>query len=166
MRQSSRDAWVSGLFAALIGYGTIVVAFALTNVVQGRSLFHTPALLGGALFFGLDDPAMVDISPGPVLTYNMVHLLAFLALGMLASWLVEEAERHPAARYLVLFVLVFVAVHVYTALLLFAMPLLRSGGWIEIGMASILAAAAMGWFLFARHPALRAELRENPIGAE
>ena len=38
MRQSSQEAWVSGLFAALIGDGTIIVTFAPTNVVRHPSV--------------------------------------------------------------------------------------------------------------------------------
>lgn len=166
MKHQTRAVWIDGLFCALIGYGIVVVAFALLNLLAGRSLFFTPALFGGALFYGLEDASELSITAGPILAYNMVHMLAFLVLGTLASWLVTEADRHPVVRYLILFVMIFVAAHVYAALVLFAIPLVAQGDAFGIGASSVAAAAGMGWYLLRRHPHLRAGLREIPIGSE
>lgn len=155
-----------GLYAGLLGYIVVVLFLAAVNLIGGRSPFYTAALFGSVLFYGLDDPGMLVVAPGPVLAYNMVHALAFLVLGVIASWLVTEAEEHPVARYLVLVALIFVAAHVYAALLLFARPLLASAAWWQLGGASVLAAVAMGWYLLWAHPALRRSLKETPIGTE
>jgi predicted tellurium resistance membrane protein TerC len=101
-----------------------------------------------------------------VLAYNMVHGLAFVVLGQMVSWLVTEAERHVALRYAVLVLLIFIAVHVYGALFLFARPLLAGPTWWQLGAASLLAAGLMAWYLLWRHPELRRSLREIPLGAE
>ncbi len=166
----TRDEWRTllrgGLFAGLLGYMVVVVVMAGLNVLAGRSVFHTAALFGSAIFYGLDDPAALQIAPGPVLAYNMLHVLAFLGLGMLVSWLVVEAELHPVARYLILVALIFVAAHVYAAGLLFAAPLLGPSAWWELGLGSVAAAIAMGWYLLRLHPALRQGLREMPMGEE
>ena len=154
-----------GLFAGLIGYLTVVVLFATANVFAGHSIFHTAAMLGSALFFGLDDPAALIVTPAPVLAYNMVHVLVFLGLGMLMALLVSIAERFPVARYGLLFALIFVAAHLYGAMLLFALPLLPHASW-QIGFATVAAAVAMGWFLIARHPALRHSFTTVPMGEE
>jgi len=166
MRHETQLTLRSGLFAGLIGYGTVVVLVAVFNLLEGRSAFYTPAMFGSVLFYGLRDPAALVVRVGPVLAYNMVHVLAFLALGLLAAWLVSLAERYPIARYGAMFVLLFVAAHVYAALLLFADPLLRSGAWWQIGVASAAAAVTMGWYLLRVHPLLRAGLREVPLGDE
>ncbi len=155
-----------GLFAGLLGYGTVVVLFALINVLAGRSPFYTPAMFGGVLFYGLRDPSALEITPGPILAYNMVHVLAFLALGLAASWLVAKAERYPAARYVVLFVLIFVGAHIYAAMLLFAQSLLAGGAWWQILVVSVAAALVMGWYLLRLHPALREGLTTLPMGEE
>ncbi len=155
-----------GLFGGLLGYATIVVFFALLNLAAGRSIFYTAALFGSSMFYGLSDPEALVIAPGPVLSFNMVHLLAFLATGFLVSWLIEEAEEHPVARYAILIALIFVAAHLYAGILLFAQPLLASSGWWQIGLASVAAAGVMGWFLLRLHPRLRRELREIPMGDE
>ena len=166
MRPETKLMLRGGLFAGLLGYGTVVVVFAAANVLGGRSPFHTPAMLGSAMFYGLQDPATLVVTPGPVLAYNMVHVLAFVVLGMLAAWLVAVSERYPAARFLALFVLVFVGGHVYAALLIFAEPLLRGSAWLVIAVASIAAAVVMGWYLLRLHPSLRSGLSEVPLGEE
>jgi hypothetical protein len=155
-----------GMYAGLIGYAAVVVVYAVINVLSGLSPFYTPALFGSALFYGLHDPATLVISPGPVLAYNMVHVLAFVVLGLVASWLVAKAEQHPVARFGVLFVLVFIAAHVYAALYLFARHLLVRGAAWQIGISSLAAAALMGWYLLCRRPLLRLTLRSTPIGEE
>jgi len=166
MRREAQLTLRSGLFAGLIGYGTVAVLFAAFNILEGRSAFYTPAMFGSVLFYGLRDPAALDVRVGPVLAYNMVHVLAFLVLGLLAAWLFSLAERHPVARYGALFALIFVAAHLYAALLIFADPLLRHGAGWQIGVASAAAAVAMGWYLLRVHPLLRAGLHEVPLGDE
>jgi sugar phosphate permease len=153
-----------GLVAGLIGYGTVVGFFAVLNLIEGRSPFHTAALLGSALFMGLDDPVAVEVAARPVLAYNAVHLLAFLAAGFVTSWLVSLAERHPSVQYLVLVLLLVIGFHVYGAVLLAALPLFGSGAWWRTGVPSFAAAALMGWYLLRVHPLLRRQLHEIPMG--
>jgi hypothetical protein len=153
------------MVAGMLGYATIVVLFGLLNVLMSRSFFFTPAMFGAVLFYGLEDPTALEITPGPVLAYNMVHVVALVALGMLASWLVSKAEQYPVARYLILFVLIFVAAHVYAALLVFAQPLI-AGVWWQVGLVSIAAAVVMGWYLVTQHPLLKRGLMEQPMGEE
>ena len=165
-RDASRGAvLLPGLYAGLIGYAVVVVFFAAVNVLAGRSPFHTAALFGAVVFYGLEDPAALAVTAGPVLAYNMLHMLAFLVLGVGGSWLVSMAERHPASRYLALFVLVFVFAHVVAGLVLFAQPL-PTVGWWHLAAATLLAAVTMVWYLAARHPVLVRELRSVPIGSD
>ncbi|UCF40232.1 MAG: hypothetical protein JSW43_10905 [Gemmatimonadota bacterium] len=166
MRDEVKDVLRGGMFAGLLGYLTVVVLFALLNVVMGRSPFYTPAMFGAVLFYGLEDPAALEITPGPILAYNMVHVLAFVALGVFASWLVTKAEEYPVARFAILFVLIFVAAHIYAALLLFAQPLLAGSAWWQVGVVSLAAALAMGWYLMRQHPALKRQLTDVPLGDE
>jgi hypothetical protein len=153
-----------GLVSGLIGYATVIVVVSAFNILAGRSIFYTAAMFGSAMFYGLDDPAALQITAGPVLAYNMVHVLTFLAVGFFASWLVSLAERYPAAQYFVLVTLVFVAFHIFGGLLLFAEPLLGGGAWVTVGVAGIAASVTMGWYLLKIHPLLRQELKEIPMG--
>lgn len=164
MTERTRLVLSGGLVAGLIGYATVIVVVSALNVLAGRSIFHTAALFGSSMFYGLEDPAALQIEPGPVLAYNMVHVLTFLAIGLFVSWLVSLAERYPAAQYFVLVTLVFVAFHIFGGLLLFAGPLLGGGAWVIVGVAGVAAALAMGWYLLRIHPLLRRELKEIPMG--
>jgi hypothetical protein len=154
------------MFAGLLGYLTVVVLFAALNVLAGKSAFYTPAVFGSVLFYGLEDLSTLQVTPGPVLAYNMVHVLSFVALGIFASWLVSKAEQYPVARYAIFFVLIFAGAHVYAALLLFAQPLLAGLAWLQILLVSAAAAAVMGWYLLRQRPLLREQLRRVPLGDE
>jgi hypothetical protein len=164
MRQETGTILRGGLYAGLIGYFTIVIFFAVVNTVAGRSPFHTAALLGSALFFDLRDPAAVVVSAPPVLTFNMVHALVMLAAGMITSWLVGLSEKYPIFQWAALVALIFVGFHLFAAVQFFAAPFLGALGWVQITVASVAAAATMGWFLLAQHPVLRRELRQISMG--
>ncbi|UCD23005.1 MAG: hypothetical protein JSW51_08005 [Gemmatimonadota bacterium] len=164
MTERTKLILAGGLAAGLIGYAAVVVVVGAINVLMGRSLFHTAAMFGAAMFYGLEDPAALQISAGPVLAYNMVHVLTLLAVGLFASWLVSLAEEYPAAQYFILVALVFVAFHLFAALLLFAGPLLGGSAWIVVLVGGMAAAVAMGWYLLKTHPLLQKELREIPMG--
>ena len=164
MRKETELTLLDGLATGFIGYVAVALSTAVLNLLIGRSILYTPALFGSALFYGLSDPAQLEITPAPVFAYNMVHLLSFLVIGLFASWLVNEAEKYPAAQFFILFLLLFVAAHIYTALVIFARPLLGSSSWWEIGLAGVIAAVAMAWYLWRKHPLLRQELSEIPMG--
>jgi hypothetical protein len=164
MRKQTGDVLLSGLYTGLIGYFTIVVFFAVLNVVAGRSPFHTAALLGSTLFFDLRHPADLIVTAPPVLAFNMVHALVLLAAGGVMSWLVALGERYPVSQWAVLVALIFVGFHLFAAIQLFAAPLMGALGWLQITAASVAAAAAMGWFLLERHPMLRRELHDFTMG--
>lgn len=149
-----------GLLAGLIGYSTTVISFAVGNVVVGHSPFYTPALLGGALFYGVRDLAGVVVWAGPVLAYNGFHLVVFLVLGAFASWLAQVAERGPHLWYVGVTFYIFVAFHLYGVA--FALPApLRDAllGWGTM-MCGMLASLAMALFLLWAHPRLRAEMHD------
>jgi ABC-type Na+ efflux pump permease subunit len=164
MRAQTRDTLIGGLWAGVIGYGAVIVIVTMLNVLAGRSPFYTAALFGSALFYHLRDPAALVVAPGPVLAFNMVHMVVFLGLGLLCAWLVSLGERFPTAQYLFLVLLLFVALHVYFAMAFLTRPLLGELVWWHLGIASLAAAIGMGWYLLATHPFLRRELREIPMG--
>ena len=164
MRSDREVVLRGGLFAGLIGYATVVVFFAALNLFTGHSIFYTAALLGSAMFFGLEDPAALEITPAAVLTFNMVHLLVMLMVGFLMSWLIAKSEKYPLTQWAVLVGLLFVGFHLFAAVVLFATPLLGSLSWVPIAFASAAAAAAMAGYLIRLHPFLRRELREIAMG--
>lgn len=158
MREETRTVFAEGAVAGLIGYAAIVLFFVVVNLLAGLSIFYTAALFGSALFYELRDPASLQVAIAPVATYNMVHLLTFLVLGVLAAWTVSKMEKFPLLWVPVLLAVVFVAAYVFMALFIFAEPLLGTVAWWQLGVSSVLAAVLMGAYLFQRHPRLRREL--------
>jgi hypothetical protein len=165
MREATRattagpgDVILHGTVAGLVGYAAVVVFFLVADPISGRPLFHTPALLGGALFFGLLEPASLEIAPGPVLAYNGIHLLVFLLLGLLAAWFARLSERLPAGWVLALNLTVFVLFHVFGALLAFTEPIRAAIPLGDAVGATVLAVGAMTAYILWAHPRLRREL--------
>lgn len=159
MRQERVQTYFRGLIAGVIGYAAVALFFAIVNSIEGRSPFFTAAFLGGALFYGVNDPMRTVVWPGAVLAYNGVHLLMFIALGMIASWLADLADRGPQLWYVAAILYAFVIFHLY------GFVLLVTGGvqsvipvWTTMA-ATILAGAGMFAYLLWVHPRFRAEMR-------
>lgn len=159
---------LDGLVSGLIGYVTVVLFFAVLNVIHGRSVFHTAALLGAHLFYGLRSPAELVIAPGPVLAFNGLHALLFIGAGLFMAWLAGLAERIPQGWYLVVVLFLIVMPHVVGLPVWFAESIQAEVPLWYVVAASSLAALAMGGYLLAVHPRLRASLREpgNDAGAQ
>ena len=141
-----------GMVTGVLGYAAVAVFFALRNVLLGRSALHTAAVLGGLLTGTPVDPATPAIEAGPVLAYNAVHLLVFLAVGLLAAALVFATERYRELWEL--FLLIFVGIFMVSGFT-FAVLIGRAAAvvpWWSIVVADALAAAAMGAYLLYRHP--------------
>jgi len=104
------------------------------------------------------------VTPAAVLTFNMVHALVMLVVGLVTSWLVTKSEKYPLGYYALLVALIFVGFHLFGAAYFFASPLMGSAAWLPIAVASICAAITMSAYLLWFHPALRQQLRRVPMG--
>jgi hypothetical protein len=147
-----------GLLAGLIGYATVAIALAIANVVLGKSPFHTAALLGNAIFYGLTDPSQSRVWAGPVLAYNGLHLLVFLGIGLVAAWLAHLSERGPHFWYIGAVLMLFLAFHILGAFLLIDERVRPALSPWEILAAGFVAMCTMTVYLVAVHPRLRSEL--------
>lgn len=149
-----------GAVAGIVGYVSVALLFAIVNILAGRSPFYTAAALGSVVVTGTNSGPVVT-TPGPILAYNAIHLLVFLVIGFLASWLVTWSEHGSpgAARwYLGLSLLIFVLFHLFAFAQGFARAVADAlpGGLIWGG--GLLAAAVMIGYLMVVHPALRRQL--------
>ena len=160
MRAERVQTNVQGLVAGFIGYAAIALFFAIVNLVAGRSPFFTAAFFGNALFYGVRDPAAITIWPGPVFAYNGVHLLMFLVLGMIASWLAYLSERGPQFWYIGAILFLFVVFHMYGFVLLITGEVQSVVPIWTVFVSTVLAGTAMFGYLVWVHPRFRAELRE------
>ena len=81
-----------GFLAGLIGAAAVAVWFLLIDVLAGQP-FYTPAMLGSAVFWGLRDPALVEITFPAVIGYSLLHVVAFSLAGMVAAALAAMVDK-------------------------------------------------------------------------
>ncbi|MGA9836426.1 MAG: hypothetical protein WBQ26_03825 [Gemmatimonadaceae bacterium] len=156
MREERVRMLSEGVVAGLIGYLTVALVFAGANLIEGRSMFYTAALLGANLFYGIQDPAQVTISAQYVFAYNGAHLMVFLGFGLVSAWLASLAERAPQFWYVALFFFFFVAFHIVAAMQAVAVPVQNAISGPAIWAAGAAAALLMAVYLLFAHPKIRA----------
>jgi hypothetical protein len=147
-----------GIVAGIAGAAVIALWFLALDVIQGRPLY-TPTVLGTALFKGPGalDPEAVSVSLETVLVFTWVHVLVFCFLGGIASYLITKAERSPNLGFGVLLLFVVFEFGFIAVTMVFAEPVLKALAWPAVLVGNLLAAAAMGLYLWRRHPQLRIE---------
>lgn len=150
-----------GLIAGLIGAAAVAAWFLVVDAVAGRLLF-TPAALGSALLRGSRTAATVEISAATVLGYTVLHVAAFLVIGLVAAGIVAAAEEFSEAILLggVLLFVTFEALSI-GLLTIVASWLVDTLAWWNIGAANLVAAAGIGGYLYLRHPGLLRDARDR-----
>ncbi|MDT8435943.1 MAG: hypothetical protein RRA92_04225 [Gemmatimonadota bacterium] len=157
MQPRRRLVLVEGLTAGLAGYLAIVLFFGVASLLAGRSFFAAAIDLGS----GLAGTGARGGTAGAVFAVNGLHLLAFLAIGTAAAWLVLQAERHPSFAIVVLYAGLagfFLSLAGFTAL---EASGARVPGWGLVAAANILAGVAMGGLLVRAHPRAWTALRSG-----
>jgi hypothetical protein len=141
-----------GIVAGLAGAAIVALWFLAIDTIQGEP-FRTPQLLATA-FLRQASPA------GAVLSYTIVHGLAFLAFGVAASLLVAAAERQPTFVFFLIIVFTAFEVAAFGAIVIAAHWVLNEvAGW-TIFVANLLAASVMLAYFFRRHRTLAHRLTE------
>ena len=148
-----------GLIAGLVGATVVAVWFLVIDLIQGRVLF-TPAALGSAIFLGARGAAEIQVTAAMVIGYTVLHVGAFLVTGFIASALISEAEKDPPMLLGLILLFVTFEVLFFGLIAIMASWLLDSIRWWTILVANLIAAAAMGLYLWREHPSLRTELRK------
>jgi len=135
-----------GVTAGIIGAVAVAVWFLAVDWIHGEPL-RTPIVLGTNL---LRQP-----SPGTaVLLYSVVHVLAFIAFGLVAALLLAGAEREPMLVFFVVILFTAFEVAFFGAIVIFARWILDElAGW-TIFVGNLLAAAAMLGYFFKGHRTL------------
>ena len=151
-----------GIVSGLIGAAVVAGWFLLFDLLRGHPFF-TPAALGSALFLGSTTVADVSVDAATVIGYTVLHILAFMVTGILAAAIVTAADDTPP---LILGAVMFFAVFEAFFMGLLAMVaefLLGALAWWTIAVGNVMAAVAMGWYLWEHHPKLRAALATDPL---
>ena len=153
----TRSVLMEGVIAGLIGATTVAVWFLIVDALRGRA-FLVPASLGHGFRHAIG-VAGTDSFVANVVIYTFVHYAAFFAVGMLAAAILRRSDSQPAilAGAFLLFVIFEVGFLVLSAVL----PESRALGlpsWTLVSVGNLLAAAAMGAYLWRAHPDLGRQL--------
>jgi hypothetical protein len=153
MARSERSVLREGIIAGLIGAAVVAVWFFVFDIARGRPLL-TPALLGSAVFYGLNSPLTLTPSLGPIVGYTILHGLAFIAFGVVAASIMALSEREPAL--FIAFVILFACFEAFFFGLVGALGQSMRGAlvWWSVLVGNLLASVAMLWYLFRAHRAL------------
>lgn len=161
MRPDRGQMLVQGLVAGLIGYVTVAIFFVVENLITGRSPLYTAAVLGQTMFYGGLEPGGVAIEPGPILAYNGVHMIASVIVGLAASFLVFETERHHTLWYFLFFVFLAGFIYSLVAIGILGAEIAHAIEWWSVAAANMAWVIAMGAYLLLMHRGLLRELREE-----
>ena len=139
-----------GISAGLIGASAIALWFGILDAISGN-IFATPVMLGkslGSLFLRGAEPSVA----GAFLGYTVLHFALFIGIGLVFSWVVNAAEKVPSALVGFLgLVVAFEVGWVGSTVLSEAFGLLT---WLQVFIANLVGAAAMGLYMWRQHPAL------------
>lgn len=163
MEQGDRRVFREGFVAGVIGAAVVAIWFLAFDLMKGRP-FHIPALLGSVVFLGLRDPQAIHVTPGLVVGYTVVHLIAFATFGILCAALIAAAERETG--------LLLASLALFACFQLFflglagqaARLLLGAIVWWEIFIANLLASLAMLAYFFVGHRAIGRTLVSSLAG--
>ena len=152
-----------GVSAGLIGATAIAVWFGVLDALAG-SLLATPIMLGASLatLFTLDAP------PAPAaafLLYTVFHFAIFTGIGLFFAWVVSLAEEAPSALigFIGLFIMFEVGWVGWTTVLAQGFGDLT---WLQVFLANLIGAAAMGFYMYRQHPALPRRVSQVLVTAD
>lgn len=151
-----------GIIAGAIGAASVAVWFLVIDLISGR-LFYTPAALGSAVFLQAESPETISMSAGIIAGYTVFHVLGFIAVGILAAALVLRAEQEPSVLLGAVLLFVTLEAFVIGLIAILAAWVLDTLGWWTVAAANLIAAVAMGVYLWRAHPALREELGRESL---
>lgn len=152
-----------GFVAGCIGAAAVALWFLIVDTINGRPFF-TPAMLGSAVFWQEYDPANVVIEYSRIVGYTMIHVSAFVVVGVIAAALAAEVEVAPSTLFFVVVAFCVFEFGFYVLVALLARPLLGALAWWNVAIGNAIAALGMGYYLWREHPKIGEDLRKHPLG--
>lgn len=151
----SRHPVRDGVAAGLLGAISVAAWFFILDATAGRPFF-TPAVLGAAvvqvLGGGFDGQSLVT----HVVIYTIVHVAAFIALGIVAALASNALELERRPRGLVGFLALFAileATYLVGVGVAATSELFGAYAWWQFGIANLIAALLMGRYIWRSHHA-------------
>ena len=154
-----------GLVAGIIGALVIAAWYFAVDLGRGEMLY-TPNVLGQVFVQGDTVPAVRTISSEAVVQYELLNLALFCVFGLGLAALTHLAVRNPAFRMAIWMGVVIGFVFLLGFFYMLHWLTDQTFPWWTSLIASALGVGSMGFYLWHRHPALRASFRELPLGAE
>ena len=156
-RLTRADILLDGLFAGMIGALAVAAWFLVLDLIAGHPL-HTPALLGTVLLRGGAAAQVVSVAPLEIAAYTAFHFLAFLAVGLLFSYLMALFEQFPIVGFVLLVLFLSLQLGFFVLDLVLGAQLLGTLKPWSVVIANLLAATTMAWYLWRRHPRIKETL--------
>lgn len=151
-----------GVAVGLIASVSVAAFYAAFDLLAARGPLYTVNLLGKAVFRGARDPAILQLpvpaDRGAILLYNGLHLALSLAIGLVVTRLIVQAERQPSQARLLLLLIIAGFVVTILAVGYLTTPIRPLLPWWSIVVANSLAVLLAGWYLLRRHPGLPGRL--------
>jgi hypothetical protein len=148
-----------GVIAGAIGAAGVALWFLIIDTVAGQPLL-TPSALG-AVLAGDFSSGSSDVYAPWVIGYTIFHFMAFLAVGLILSFVAHRAEQEPSilAVFLILFVVFELAFYGLTAILA-ETRLPGALAWYRVAGGNVVAAVLMGSYMWKGHRTLPAEFAD------
>lgn len=155
---------LEGVVVGIIGASVVALFFLGIDLVRGTPLL-TPSILGEVFVLRRPEAVTSSVDMTAVLAYTAAHAVVFVILGLILSGLSRRGEESSLARYGM--------IAVFVAFELFFFGVIAIASETTQGMfptwsvlaANLLAAVAMGGYLWRKHPALRRVAGRAPLGA-
>jgi hypothetical protein len=142
-----------GLISGALGAATVAVWFFFVDLLVGHA-FETPFVLGRGLL-GIFGGAPTSV-PLIVVAYTVFHVAAFLIVGVLAAVIVDWAERVPTVLAgAFIFCVAIEAGFYFMTLILAVSPSYGGLSAAQVATGNLIAAIAMGTYLWRTHPKLK-----------
>lgn len=146
------DLILDGLFTGMIGALVVAVWFLILDTLQGRA-FYTPALLGTVMLHGGEVAANGPvIAPLEIAAYTAFHFVMFIAVGFLLSYFMNLFEKFPIMFYVLLVLFLALQFGFFGLNLALGAQLLGQLPAWTVVTANLLAASAMAFYQWKRHP--------------
>lgn len=154
-----------GIVAGALGATAVAVWFFIVDVIAGQPLF-TPDVLGRGLLRILGQPSPSDTTFMHVAIYTVFHYVAFAVVGVIVVAVVHQGQRTPGILAGLLMLVVALQIGALGITEMFTESPLGQLAWYQVFIANLLAAAAMGWWVWKRHPGVGSGLRAALEGTD
>jgi hypothetical protein len=164
MRHHRHSLVREGIVTGALGAGVVAVWFFMLDLARGHPL-GTPSVLGQVILFQVRDPSTAAVNGPAVLAYTLLHVSVFIAIGVIATALVHSAIHNPLTRPALLITFVVFEFFFAGLTLMFSEATRELFPLWSVLAGNLLAAGAMGGYLWRHHPALRRAIERLPLGA-